>query len=258
MIIAALITNSAVRCGIYDGGIKQTVTLSAGTERTSDEYALLLSASMAARGEAFAGAEGVIIGSVLPPLTGTLSEALKKLTGLEPVVVGAGVRTGLDIRIEQHTQLGADIVASTVAASEILKPPFAVIDFGDATTITAVNASGGLCGVVITAGIGASAHALSDAAELPLIELKAPEGILGKNTVWSMNSGLLYGFACMADGLIKRVSGELGADEINVAATGKYAPLVLELMETRAVYEPDLALTGLAKIFDNDRKRRKS
>lgn len=261
MLITAIIKNTRVAFGVCENGrVISSFSLASDELRTSDEYALLIERALARKSPALSlsSFSGAVVASVFPPLTRTVCGSISELTAITPLVVGPGVKSGLDIRVEQHTQLGADIVAAAAGAQRLLSPPYAVMDFDDALTIAAVNPRGELCGVVIAVGAGAAVKALAESAELPLIELHTPEGVLGRNTESSMNSGILYGCASMCDGLTERIRAELGCESLKAIATGRYAPLILPLMKTEAVFNADLALIGLAAIYENDRKKRRA
>ena len=200
---------------------------------------------------------GAIIASVVPPLTKTIGEAITSLFGVKPILVGPGINTGLNIKIDNHSQLGADFVANTVAASSLYMKPLVIIDMGTATTLTAVNVKGELSGVLILPGVRLSLDALSNsAAELPYISFEKPKDLFGTNTVDAMNSGIIYGSACTLDGLIDRICEKFETEDINVVATGGLAKLITPYMKHSVVYSPDLIFKGLHLIYNMNRKKR--
>jgi len=223
--------------------------------RCADEYAVMLSNIFAMQKVSASDFSGAIIASVVPPITGIAASAVTMLTGCQPLFVGPGIRTGLDIKIDRHSELGADIVANTVGAISMWEPPFVILDMGTATTLTAVNAAGELCGVVICPGMRISLDALSaGAAELPYIPLTAPKNLIGKNTSESMRSGIIYGTVCMTEGLIKGMAGEMGAEELKIIATGGLAPAVTPYFSANVIGAPDLILDGLNILYRLNKK----
>jgi len=254
--------NSSVAFGVYDtdGRLVFNSKLSAVKTKLCDEYAVMLSSILAMNRIEAAMIDGVIISSVVPPLTGVIDEAVKKITGITPMHVGPGLRTGLNIKIDHHTQLGADIVANTAAAMELTEVPFIVIDMGSATTITAVNRKSELCGVIIIPGLRGALDSLSEsAAELPYIALEAPTRFLAKNTADSMKCGSIYGAAFAIDGFIERIRNtEFGLEEgekLTVIATGGLASCVIP--HCRSEYGirlvPTLTLDGLYRLYLKNR-----
>lgn len=250
MTLAVNIGNTRITFGLFDGErLVCSTTLTSDIRRCGDEYSVLIDSAFRLGGRDLTEVDGVIISSVVPPLSYVLASAAEKLTGCRSLFVGAGIKTGLDIKIDHHTQLGADIVADTVAACNVCAPPFVVIDMSDATTFTAVNESGELCGVIIAAGLRMSLDALSaNTAELPYTSPSAPKIFLGKNTSDSMNSGAIYGHACMTDGIIDRICEEFNSERVNIIATGYYADMCLPCCKHNIEYDPSLTLKGLYKI----------
>jgi len=257
LILTLDIGNSSVAFGVFeaDGKLLCSSKLSAVGTRLSDEYAVMLSGILAMNQINCGMIDGVIMSSVVPPLTGVLESAVKRLTGLTPMIVGPGIKTGLNIKIDHHTQLGADIVANTTAAFALTEPPFAVIDMGSATTLTVVNRKSELCGVIIIPGVREALDSLSDgAAELPDIALEKPKQFLAKNTADSMKCGVIYGNAFMLDGFINRIAAETelaSADELNIIATGGLAEFIIPYTSAynRIKYRPTLTLDGLYRLY---------
>jgi type III pantothenate kinase len=221
-----------------------------------DEYAMLLNTVCMQKRIDTADVEGCVISSVVPPLTEPIRQAVEEVFSCKPLVITHGVKTGLNIRIDNQTQLGSDIVANTVAAASVLQKPFAVIDLGTATTISAVNASGELIGVIIVPGTRLAVDALSaSAAELPHISLTAPRVLVGKNTKDSMLSGSIYGTAAMLDGIIGRLKEELAAENLSVIACGGLADKIVPFCHTEIPINPYLTLDGLLQLYRlNQRK----
>jgi type III pantothenate kinase len=251
MTLTVNIGNTRITFGLFDGErLIYSTTLTSDIRRCGDEYAVLIDGAFRLGNCDLSATDGIIISSVVPPLSYVLASAAEKLTGCRSIFVGTGIKTGLDIKIDHHTQLGADIVANTVAACAACIPPLIVIDISDATTFTAVNKNGELCGVIIAAGLRMSLDALSaNTAELPYTSPAPSKTFLGKNTSDSMNSGAIYGHACMTDGIIDRISEEFNSERVNIIATGYYADLCLPCCMHSIEYDPSLTLKGLYKIY---------
>lgn len=248
MLFAADIGNSSVSFGVFDGGgtlcLKSKVD--AVKTKSADEYAVLFSGILKLYGFDLRQITGCILCSVVPPLTRAVSSAMQKLFGSAPLEVGPGMKTGLNMKIELQTQLGADLVANAVAASARFEAPLAIVDMGTATTFTVIDREGRLEGVIIAPGVRVSMDSLAQyASELPDISIAPPKRLIAKNTQDSMRSGVLYGHAAMVDGLIGGIRRDLNVDRLTVVATGGLAETVLPYCSVRAEYCPDLTLTGL-------------
>ena len=260
MLFACAIENDGIEMGVFNKDhLVFAARLSASLERSPDEYAILINSIFQINRILPASVDGAIMASVVRPLNNTLSEAIEKLTLIKPMSVGPGVKTGLNIKTDIPSQVGADIVANAVAALAMSKGPLAVIDFGTATTVTGINAAGELSGVVIAPGVKSSLNALSaQASELPGISLDNPGALLGKNTQESMVSGFVYGFSALIDGLLDRIADLWHPDNLTIIATG---PLALKIIPHCAGgrpirHEPFLALRGLRLIHQlNDRRK---
>jgi len=260
MVFTADISNSGITLAVFTekGELIFRSDISTDKSRSADEYFILLSNIFSLHGADPKSVEGAIISSVVPPLTNTFRNAAKKLLGCKPLLVGPGIKTGLDIKIDHHYELGSDLVANTVAASALYKPPFVIIDLDTATTFTAVNANGELCGVIILPGVRTSLDALSaSAAELPYISIGRPKSLLGTNTVDSMNAGIVYGTSSMLDGLIDRLINEFNTGDIDIIITGESAYRFIPYCRHEMSYEPDLAVKGLYMIYRKNRKKYK-
>ena len=264
MILAVDIGNSSICLGVYElhgdrSHLAFKAKISSDRYKSADEYAVLLGGIFAMKRLPTSDVEGAIMLSVVPALTHTLTAALRSF-GIEPMIVGSGIKTGLNIRVDTPNLLGADIVADTVGALRIAEPPLVVIDLGTATTITAINPRGELCGCIIAPGVRLSLDALSEkCALLPEVSLTAPEKLLGTNTSDCMNSGSVYGTALMLDGFIGRIRREFSiGDELSIIATGGLSGLIIPLCENEIRREPDLTLNGLCRLYEiNTRQRRR-
>ncbi len=192
--------------------------------------------------------EGSILSSVVPELTNELEIAMEKLLSKKPFIIGPGLKTGLNIKIDNPKSLGADRVCDAVCLIEEYETPAIIIDMGTATTISVVDKNNNHIGGMIIPGIKTSLDSLSShASQLPPISLEKPRNLIGKNTIDCMNSGIIYGNASMIDGLIDRIKEEIG--DVKVIATGGLAKLVIPYSKHEITYDPDLLLKGLYYIY---------
>ena len=198
--------------------------------------------------------EGGIIASVVPQVLNSMQTAIKKLTGKVSLVVGPGLKTGLNIKIENPAQTGADLVVGSVAALREHEAPLIIIDMATATTMTVLDQSGALVGGCICPGLRVSLDALTDrTALLPGLQLDQPKKVIGRNTIDCMRSGVMLGAACMVDGMVERMEAELGC-KTTVIATGGIAKFVIPMCKTPILYDKDLLVKGLAALYrDNQR-----
>lgn len=250
MIIAVDIGNSNIVIGgIQDNQILFEARLRTDATKTSDEYCIDLKMIFDIHRLRLESIEGSIIASVVPQVLNSIKTALWKLTGKNSLVVGPGVKTGLNIKLENPTQTGADLVVGCVAAMRAYKPPLIVVDMGTATTIEVVDASGAFIGGCICPGVKISLDALTQrTALLPGLQLDQPKRAIGRNTVDCMRSGIMLGTACMIDGMIVRMEEELGC-KTTVIATGGIARFIVPLCRSEIHYEKNLILKGLAYIY---------
>ena len=250
MIVAVDIGNSNIVIGgIQDERILFEARLRTDATKTSDEYAIDLKMIFDIHHIGLDQIEGSIIASVVPQVLNSMKTALRKLTGKNSLVVGPGVKTGLNIKVENPTQTGADLVVGCVAAMDLYKPPLIVIDMGTATTLVVVDESGAFIGGCICPGVKISLDALTQrTALLPGLQLDQPKRAIGRNTVDCMRSGIMLGNACMIDGMIQRLEEEL-KNKTTVVATGGIAQFVIPLCRSEIHYEKNLILRGLAHIY---------
>lgn len=254
MLFCCDIGNTNITFGVFDGdSMVFDSKIASSYEKSVDEYAIILSGIFAMYHVDLSLIDGAVISSVVRPLNLIISSAVEKLIQIKPLFVGPGVKTGLNIKTDIPSQLGADIVANAVAAISLKTCPMVVLDFGTATTLTAINEHGELSGVLIYPGVRSSLDALSShAAELPRISLDKPKVLLGKNTIDSMVSGIIYGNASMIDGLLERIADEWGTKELTVIATGGLADMILPYCRGghKIHVETNLTIFGLKKIYD--------
>ncbi|MBQ9673224.1 MAG: type III pantothenate kinase [Ruminococcus sp.] len=255
MILALDIGNTNIVIGtIENDTILFTGRLATDKLKTSDEYALLFSGMLAMNGTDIEDIDGVIISSVVPPLILTLRRAIKKLTEIEPMILGPGLKTGLNIKIDNPAQLGSDQVADAVAAIGKYKLPCIILDMGTATTVSVIDRNKNYLGGLIIPGIRISQDALSSqTSQLPRISLEKPEKVVGKNTIDCMKSGAMYGTASMIDGLAERIEGELG-EEVTIVATGGNSEAVVAVCKRNVIYDSNLLLDGLNMIYKKNIK----
>lgn len=250
MIICADIGNSEIMIGGFEGDeLEFTLCLSSDDKATSDEYALKINSALSLYSIDRTSVTGAIVASVVPRLTSVVADAISALFGIETLTVGPGIKTGIGIRCDTPSSVGADLICSAVAAHYIYGSPSLIIDVGTATKITAVDEKGAFCGVSIIPGVMMGLSALSSsAAQLPEVSLERPAGIIAKNTADAMRSGVIYGHAAMLDGMIDRIRAELGHD-LPVIATGSLAYSVLPFCEHETDYDEHLILRGLNILY---------
>ena len=250
MILAVDIGNSNIVMGGIDGDeILFEARLRTDATKTSDEYCVDLKMMLDVYGVRTEDVEGMIVASVVPQVLNSVKTALKKLTGKNALVVGPGLKTGLNIKIENPAQTGADIVVGCVAALRQHKPPLIVIDMGTATTMIVLDETGAMIGGCICPGVKISLDALTErTALLPGLQLDQPKKAIGRNTIDCMRSGIMMGNACMLDGMIRRMEEELG-QKTTVVITGGIAKFIEPLCNTEMIYDKDLLLKGLATLY---------
>ena len=258
MILTVDIGNTGMVFGFYEEDkLKELFSISSVPARLADEYELIIRLMCAQKGVLPESIEGCVIACVVPSLKRPVETAVTAVFGCRPLVVGHGLKTGLNIRVDNQADVGADIVANMVAAREKRKGPVAVVDFGTATTLAAVNEVGELTGVAIMAGIQVSMSALaSSAAALPDIALEVPQRVLGKNTEEAMVSGCILGTASMVDGMIERLKAEMGLAVLPVITCGTLADRIVPHCKTAMEICPQLTLDGLFRIYRLNTKRR--
>jgi type III pantothenate kinase len=254
MLLCIDIGNSNIKFGLFEDGTPRAHwRIATDRAKLADEYAMLLLDLFAAERIGVGEVTGCIISSVVPPLSPVFTELAARYLRQTPIVVGPGVKTGLSIRTDNPAEVGADLIVNAVDARQLYGAPVIVIAFGTATTFSAVSAQGDFVGVAIAPGVGTGAEALFRfAAKLPQVELVKPPHAIGKNTIHSMQSGLIFGFAGLVEGLVKRMRAELGGNA-RVVATGGLAELIAAETDAIEVVEPDLTLIGLRLIYQMNR-----
>lgn len=217
------------------------------------EYAVILKTAFEMNGVSPAEIDGAILSSVVPSVTGTMKTAVEKYLHTTPLIVGPGIKTGLRIHIDNPAQLGSDMVVAAVAGVQQYPLPQILIDMGTATTLSVVNKTGAFCGGMILPGVAVSHDALiRETAQLQKISFDMPKTLIGRNTVDSMKSGLLYGTAGSLDGLIDRINAELKS-ECTVIATGGLSATITPLCRNEILLDDDLLLKGLLILYNKNK-----
>ncbi len=257
MLLVIDIGNTNIVAGVYRESSDSLLyhwRLSTDPNRTADEYGLLFKGLFDYDGLSLSGVRAVIISSVVPHLTAALEWTTEKYLKLKPLIVGPGIKTGMNILYEDPKEVGADRIVNAVAAISKYGPgPLIVVDFGTATTFDALSSDGAYLGGAIAPGIGISTEALFEhAAKLSRIELIRPKSVIGRTTVASMQSGIIFGFAGQVDELVRRIKRELGGKP-KVVATGGFAPLIAKETSTVDVVDPLLTLEGLRLVYLRNR-----
>ena len=229
--------------------------LTTQTPRTSDEYGIMMVEMLRERKININDITAVIMSSVVPDIMYSLNNGIKKYLHHKPLIVGPGVKTGLAVKTDNPREVGADRIVNCVAAYEMYGGPCMAIDFGTSTTYDIVNAKGEFIGGLITPGIRICADALwQRAAQLPHMEIKRTKGILDcKNTVSSMQSGLIYGYIGQVEYIVNKTKEAMGCDDLKVIATGGLAKVIQDGTKVITKYDGLLTLKGLALIYEKNR-----
>ncbi|HEY3447565.1 MAG TPA: type III pantothenate kinase [Myxococcales bacterium] len=254
MLLAVDVGNTNITLGVYDGAkLLDHWRVETSTRKTADEYGILITQMFARSGIDAKKVDAVAVSSVVPPIQFTIRSMSKRYFGCDPLFVGPGVRTGMPVLYDNPAEVGADRVVNGVAAYERWKCSLIIVDFGTATTFDAVSAKGEYLGGSICPGIIVSMDALFRAAsKLPRVDFVRPPHVVGRNTVASMQSGLVFGYVGLVDGLCTRMSAELGSKP-KVVATGGLAPLIAAESKTITEVDDFLTLDGLRIIHDRNR-----
>lgn len=254
VILVVDIGNTNIVLGMYEGSeLLHHFRISTSRQTTSDEYGVMIYNLFRMAGVEAERIEGVMISSVVPPIVGVIEQMCRTYLKKTPLVVGPGIKTGLNLRYENPREIGADRIVNAVAAVELYGGPVVVVDFGTATTFDCIDAQGTYLGGAIVPGIGISTEALYQrASKLPRIELEKPKKVIGRNTVHAMQSGIIYGYAGQVDGIVKRIRQEMNT-ELQVIATGGLAPLICAETESVREVNPLLTLEGLRLIYERNK-----
>jgi type III pantothenate kinase len=254
MLLTIDLGNTNLTIGLYDGKeLCRHWRLATDHNRMPDEYGLQLLGLLQNAGHQPDDLTGVALASVVPPLTGRVLQACREYLHQEALVVDTGIKTGIRIRYEDPRQVGADRVCDAVAVVRLYGGPACVVDFGTATTFNAITKEGDYLGGAITAGVNLAAEALfARAAKLPRVDLQRPPSVIGRNTNHAIQSGLLFGYVSMVEGMVARFRRELGP-EMKVIATGGLAETIAKETDVIEIIAPWLTLEGLRLIWELNR-----
>ncbi|MGM0847005.1 MAG: type III pantothenate kinase [Bacillota bacterium] len=253
MIFVLDVGNTNIVLGVYEGeDLKYHWRMGTNRHRTEDEYGMIVKNLFQHVKLSLDSVEGIIISSVVPPIMFSLERMCEKYFNITPLVVGPGIKTGLNIKYENPREVGADRIVNAVAGIKEYGGPLIIVDFGTATTYCYINDEKQYMGGAIAPGIGISTEALySKAAKLPRIEIGRPEHIIGKNTVSAMQSGILYGYVGQVEGIVKRMKATSSSEPM-VIATGGLAQLISNESDVIDIVDPFLTLKGLKLIYERN------
>jgi type III pantothenate kinase len=251
MLLTIDIGNTNITLGLYQGKeLGPRWRLATAYDHMPDEYGLQLVGLLEHANHTPEDVDAICLASVVPPITGKIIEACRRYLNKDPLVVDAGVKTGVRVRYEDPRAVGADRIVDAVAVVHLYGTPACVVDFGTATTFDAISKNGDYLGGAIAPGIGIAAEALFQrTAKLPRVDLQKPPSVIGRNTVHSMQSGLLYGYVGLVEGMVARFRAELGA-EMKVIATGGLADIVAHETAVIQIVAPWLTLDGLQMVWE--------
>ncbi len=253
MLLTVDVGNTNITLGVFDGAnIVGTYRLTTKMQRTSDEFGIDIKSILS---EYEGKIEDIIISSVVPGVMYSLNSAFIKYYGITPKVVGPGIKTGIKLNVPNPKEIGADRIVDAVGAYDVYGGPVIVIDFGTATTYDLISADGEFVAGITAPGIRISAKALwEDTAKLPEIEIKKPDSILAKETISSMQAGLVYGCIGQTEYIVRKIIEESGYKDVKVVATGGLGKLIAEEAECIGIYDKDLTLNGLRLIYEKGKK----
>ncbi|MGN1165887.1 MAG: type III pantothenate kinase [Lachnospiraceae bacterium] len=256
MLLVIDVGNTNITLGVFRGEeLLGTFRMTTKLPRTSDEYGIMLKELVERQGILSTDITAAIVASVVPDIMHSLGSAMIKYFGIKPIVVSAGIKTGIRIMTENPKQVGADRIVDAVAAYTLYGGPVIVIDFGTATTYDIVGPEATFEGAVIAPGIRTSAQAMwGQAAMLPAIEIKKPETILAKETVSSMQAGIVFGQIGQVEYIVDRIRKESGYTDAKVVASGGLGNIIAKETEAIDVYDPQLTLKGLRIIYEKNKK----
>ena len=252
MLLAIDLGNTNIKYGVFDKEkLVASFRVSSRISRTADEYGSVLVGLLSDKNIKKSDIDGIIFSSVIPALNYTICHMCEYFFGISPIMVGPGIKTGLNIKAENPREVGADIIVNSVSAFSKYGGPVVVIDFGTATTFDVITEKCELLGVVIAPGIKTSLEGLaSKTAQLPMVELDAPKTVIGKNTKHCMQAGVIFGFAGLVENIIKKIKKELNLSEIKVVATGGLGEIIAKETNLISIVDRTLTLDGLRVIYE--------
>lgn len=254
MLLVFDVGNTNIVLGVYEGkNLIRYWRINTELHKTSDEYGVLIKNLFDASGLPLSSINNIIISSVVPAVMHSLENFCKKYCQITPLIVGPGIKTGLNIKYYDPKTVGADRIVNAVAAISKYKTPLIIIDFGTATTYCAISSNGDYLGGAISPGVKVSSEALfQKASKLPRVELIKPEHAICKDTVSSMQAGIIYGYAGQVEKIVGLMKKELGDENTTVIATGGLAKLICSETDVIDVVDPNLSLEGLRLIFEKN------
>ncbi len=254
LLLAVDISNTNITLGVFSNDqIIATFRITTKIPRTSDEYGLCLTDLLKAKGISITEIKAVIIASVVPNIMHSFTNAILKYFSIKPMIIGAGTKTGIRITSANPREIGADRIVDLVAAYELYGGPVIVIDFGTATTYDLVTEDGSFTSGVTSPGIRICANALwQETAKLPEIEIKKPESILAKDTISSIQAGIVYGYIGQTEYIVKKMIEEAKLESVRVVATGGLGKLIAESTNVIEHYDPNLTMKGLYYIYNRN------
>lgn len=252
MLLVIDVGNTNIKYGVWkDDNMLASFRVSSRISRTADEYGSVLVNLLGDSGIKKTDVDGIIVSSVIPTLNYTICHMCEYFFGISPLMVGPGIKTGLNIKVENPKEVGADRIVNSVAAYKKHGGPVIVIDFGTATTFNVIDGSGAFIGGVIAPGIKTSLTGLvSSTAQLPMIELVPPKNVVAKNTETNMQAGIIFGFAGLVDNIVGKIKKELGDENVKVIATGGLGEIIAKETKSISVVDRTLTLFGLKLIYD--------
>ena len=256
MLLVMDVGNTNITMGLYrESELLAKFRMTTKQPRTSDEYGIAIREMIRNQGENPEEVDDIIIASVVPDIMHSLGSAMIKYFGIKPIVVSAGIKTGLKIKTENPKQVGADRIVDAVAAYTLHGGPVIVIDYGTATTYDVVGADGTFEAAVIAPGIRTSAQAMwNQAAMLPAVEIKKPESILAKETISCMQAGIVFGQIGQTEYIVKKIKEESGYVDAKVVASGGLGKIIAKETDIIDVYDPQLTLKGLRMIYEKNKR----
>ncbi len=256
MLLVIDIGNTNITFGVFRGDeLLGTFRMMTKQPRTSDEYGVMLRELVERQGISGTDVDAAIVASVVPDIMHSFNSAMIKYFGIRPMIVSAGIKTGIRIVTENPKQVGADRIVDAVAAYTLHGGPVIVIDFGTATTYDVVGADGTFEAAVIAPGIRTSAQAMwGQAAMLPAVDIRKPASVLGKETISSMQAGIVFGQIGQTEYIVERIRRESGYYDAKVIASGGLGKIIASETEVIDVYDPQLTLKGLRIIYEKNRR----
>ena len=259
MLLAIDVGHTNIKYGVFDGEkLVASFRVSSRLSRTADEYGSVLVNLLLDKNIKKSDIEGIIISSVIPPLNYTITHMCEYFFEKTPLMVGPGIKTGLNIRVENPKEVGADRIVNSVACYKKYGGPVVLIDFGTATTFNVIDQNGTFLGGVIAPGIKTSLEGLvNSTAQLPMIELVSPKSAIAKTTDTNMQAGIIFGFAGLVENIIKKIKTEMKLEEIKVVATGGLGEIIAKEVKAISKVDRTLTLEGLKYIYDLNKSQEK-